>query len=77
MIHLEGIEGPDQNSIGDAWWCFEFSSDHERSSRLHWLYSKMLARSVTGQQLIEGFLFQSETWKEEYGTPHFVKAYQI
>jgi hypothetical protein len=73
MIHLEGAEAQDRSPL----WIFEFSSDHERSAKLHWIYSKMLPRSIPEEELINHFLFPTGTWKEDYGMPRFVRTYPI
>lgn len=76
-IHLAGVKALDQGPQSKILWCFEFSSDHERSVRLHWLYFKGLPRSISKQELIDHFLIPTGTWKEEYGKPRFEKSYQI
>jgi hypothetical protein len=73
LIRLEGVEAQDRSSL----WIFEFSSDHERSARLHWIYSKMPSRSIPEEELINHFLFPTRTWKEDYGMPPFVGTYPI
>jgi len=75
-IHLGGVEAQDRNPAAECLWCFEFSSDHERSVRLHWLYSKWLP-SASEQELIDDLLIPTGTWKEEYGAPRFAKTYPI
>jgi hypothetical protein len=78
MIHLEEIETTEQNPLPDAWWwCIEFSSDHKRLARLHWIYSKTLPMSFSEQALIEQFLIPTGTWKVEYGKPRFERTYLL
>jgi hypothetical protein len=75
-IHLEGIEVPNKNPRQDDWWRFEFSSDHERIVRSHWLYSKGLP-PLSERRLIDYFLIPSGTWKEAYGQPRFEGVHRL
>src|SRR5271170_3406844 len=72
-IRLETFEAQGRNQL----FVVSFSSDHARSMRMHWLYSKLPPRSISAEELISEFLIPTRTWKEEYGPPRFEGIHQI
>ena len=73
MFHPQAVEGQVQGPPRESLYRYEFSSDHERSVRLHYIYRKGLLRA-SADELVNSLLRPSGTWKEEYGQPRFEGA---